>query len=298
MTTAATDPTSPREELLDIFAELGLDAQEENETLTSTLTAASGVALAFRFSVEPNAFSARANALDVALNESLFKYYELCNLWNDYRLFPRATTIPQTDAQPTQLLVDAYFSRATRYSRAYLRDAFVVPFLQRGLEFFDSVYATSERDASTIREERAFLTSRRESANEPSVDLNDAREALEEFGWAYNVSNNALVVPITRAEDPERPVYNAFFTSDERLVANAFSRGFERNGAEVDALEFCNRWNALKPKPRARLDAEVGLCVDDSIVARGAERERLAKDFIQAFVLGSGDFFEVASELF
>lgn len=112
-------------------------------------------------------------------------------------------------------------------------------------------------------------------------------------------SDGNLIVPMTRAEDPERPIYNVFYEQEGRVVATAFATGFlfpQDDPQLFDAYEFCNRWNSDYPAPRACVAGDGSLCVEMNYYREGLSDEYLKENFLRLFIRLSGDFFEAAGE--
>lgn len=111
--------------------------------------------------------------------------------------------------------------------------------------------------------------------------------------------NAALIVPLTRAEEPERPIYNVFLLDSDRLSAYAVSTGFDLPQERLfDAHWLCNRWNRDRFNTRAYVDKEGELRLDLNFIADDLPREFVRERFIRDFIAASGDFFEQAAALF
>ena len=129
-----------------------------------------------------------------------------------------------------------------------------------------------------------------------NMTTDELKALCDEIGYYSKISGNALVIPMTRAEDPERPIYNVFVPGENSLSAYAVSVGFKypeekRNGAYL----MCNQWNRERPFGRAYLDNEGELRLD--MVYMGEEdldREYVKENLLRLFTICSGDFFEFA----
>lgn len=131
--------------------------------------------------------------------------------------------------------------------------------------------------------------------------LDDLQRLCGEIGLSCRISNNALLVPLTRAEDPERPIYNVFLADNEKqtLCAYAISVGFEiPEEKQLDAFLVCNRWNRDRSLTRAYLADDRELRVEFDLPDQGLSDEYIRESFLREFVSASGDFFEFAANVF
>ena len=127
------------------------------------------------------------------------------------------------------------------------------------------------------------------------MTVDEFEETVKETGLFYRRSGNAIVVPLTLAEAPEKPIRIGFIVSDGYASATSVSEGFRVDGDKTQrALEFCNEWNDDKLTPRAYVDAEGRLRADMNVCVDGLSREYLIENFIRRFVREAGDFFAEA----
>ena len=123
-------------------------------------------------------------------------------------------------------------------------------------------------------------------------------DMVKETGLFFRRSGNAIVVPLTLAEAPEKPIRIGFIIGDGYATATSVSESFRVDDEKMTrALGFCNEWNYERLSPRAYVDAEGRLRADMNVEIDGLSREYLIENFIRRFVREAGDFFAEALAL-
>ncbi len=127
------------------------------------------------------------------------------------------------------------------------------------------------------------------------MTIDDFEETVKETGLYYRRSGNAIIVPLTLAEAPEKPIRIGFIIDDGYATAISVSEGFRVDDDKTTrALAFCNEWNCDKLTPRAYVDDEGRLRADMSVGIVGLSREYIVENVIRRFVREIGDFFAEA----
>ena len=130
------------------------------------------------------------------------------------------------------------------------------------------------------------------------MTVDEFEETVKETGLFYRRSGNAIIVPLTLAEAPEKPIRIGFIIGDGYASATSVSEGFRVDDEKMTrALGFCNKWNFERLSPRAYVDAEGRLRADMNVEIDGLSREYLIENFIRRFVREAGDFFAEALAL-
>lgn len=131
--------------------------------------------------------------------------------------------------------------------------------------------------------------------------IDELESLCGELGLYSKRSGDALVVPMTRAEDPERPIYNVFLADCDKnfLRAYAISVGFTIDEQkQFEAMVLCNKWNRERSFARAYVDRDGELRLELDFEGEGIPKEYARENFIREFTAASGDFFEWASTAF
>lgn len=134
-----------------------------------------------------------------------------------------------------------------------------------------------------------------------TYSIDDLQRLCGELGMYCTQTNGALLVPMTRAEDPERPIYNVFLADPEKaaLRAYAISVGFTiPEEKQLDAFIVCNRWNRDRSITRAYLADDGELRVELAFDGEGLSEEFVRENFLRDFIAATGDFFELAANVF
>ncbi|MBP5621901.1 MAG: YbjN domain-containing protein [Thermoguttaceae bacterium] len=127
------------------------------------------------------------------------------------------------------------------------------------------------------------------------MTVDDLEELVKETGLYYRRSGNAIIVPLTLAEAPEKPIRVGFIIGDGYASATSVSEEFRvDDDAKPRALGFCNEWNYDNLTPRAYVDSDGRLRADMNVGIDGLSREYLIEDFVKRFVREAGDFFAEA----
>ena len=127
------------------------------------------------------------------------------------------------------------------------------------------------------------------------MTVDELEETVKETGLYYRRSGNAIIIPLTLAEAPEKPIRIGFIIGDGYVMATSVSEAFRFDGDKKQyALGLCNEWNYVHLTPRAYVDDEGRLRADMSVKIDGLSREYLIDDFIKRFVREAGDFFAEA----
>lgn len=133
-----------------------------------------------------------------------------------------------------------------------------------------------------------------------NVTLNQLRELLDETGVRHAKKDDVLLANLPANEDFGRDVLILFAVEGVRIRAVAGSGGFQApRAARLQALEFCNAWNAEKAVPRAYLDEEGYFRLDLSLfVDVEIDASYIKENFIRPFMAMSWQFFKDAGREF
>ena len=133
-----------------------------------------------------------------------------------------------------------------------------------------------------------------------NVTIDQLRELLDEVGLRHMKKENVLLATLRADEDFGYDLLVLFTAEGSRLRAVAGSGGFQAPRANrLQALEFCNQWNADKAAPRAYLDDEGYFRLDSCLYTDvDVDASYIKTRFVDLFITGAWQFFKEAGKEF